>query len=171
VHVSWDNVTVTPAMALFHRTFAADTESGVLAAGEALKKIETMGRLARGLDIPYDYKFHLDTFTVFSLCRRLLYGACDENAAEMLKALVEEYEMKYPWAYRFNLEMKYSLGRTRPSRLLKAVIREGREYRLIDRLLFNPLTIPLYLLAFRLMQNRLPKFVNRQGMPVKALFS
>lgn len=176
LHISWDNVTITDSMFHFYRVFVKKREKSVNDAYETLEAINTMKELADQLQVPYNYNFHYDTFRLFAISRDLLYSkkAYDTTLINRLYELLGEYEAEYPLKYRFyvNLSSDRKLLSSFFARLaIRILVRKRKKYRLVDFLLFNRTTSPIYLLLFYIVKDKLPKFVNKQGMPVRSLFS
>ncbi|MEQ9363828.1 MAG: hypothetical protein RIF32_06280, partial [Leptospirales bacterium] len=186
LHVFWDSVTVNSIFQILHASFVspAAAERSVNAGHAALEKLDAMAKLARRSGLPFDYRFQRDTFRLLAYGREVLYarvlserGTRTPDLKARIKKRRKEYERTYPLAYRFQIDTKLleappgSSGFTRwllPI-LLRGILREQREYRLRDRLLFHPALGGLYALAIALMQKNFPAFVNNQGMPLDKL--
>jgi hypothetical protein len=170
LHVSWNNVTVTDHLITFYRAFIDDREEIVRSGYEALACVRRMGPMAGELGIPYNHDFHYDTFELLALCLDLMMSDDPRDLLERIRPLLENYERNYPERYRFYINVS-GMRRSPVMRLLLFVsARKRPAYRLIDRFLFNRIMARMYLLAFFLMRNRLPGFVNRQGMAVSSIF-
>ena len=200
LHVFWDSVTINPALQALHLAFVSpdDARRSVAAGFAALDKIKSMRKLARAAGLPYDFRFHFDTFRLFALARQALYGPAlnhhhvtenrsspERTAAEttelanQLRTYCKRYRRRYPDAYRFQIDpTMVASGEAGAARgfvntavafFLRRALRTHREYRWIDRVLFNPLTGRVYAFVFTLLKDRFPAFLNQQGMPLDRL--
>ena len=176
LHISWDNVTVTESMMQLYHVNIKQHSRQVHEGYKRLEDIDTMKELAEQLQIPYNYNFHYDTFQLFAIARDLLYSK-KKNHDTLIKHfydLLDEYEANYPQKYRFYINLSedvrgFSSFIARIA--IRIIVRKKKQYRMIDYVLFNRFTSGIYLLIFFYLRNKLPKFVNKQGMPVRSLFS
>ncbi len=170
IHVSWDNVTLTDYTVTMYRYFMEKDKEMTEPSDLLLKKIEEMGAIAEKLELRYNYRFHYDTFELFALCRDLILSGRETDLLKKMKTLLENYEINYPEKYHFHINVSERKRNLLVKLLLFLSVRQRPAYRFIDRLLFNRPMAGIYMLFFFLARNKLPKFVNKQGMPVKAIF-
>lgn len=185
LHVFWDSVTINPIFQILNATFVAPAAArrSVAVGFAALEKIEQMAKLARRAKLPFDHRFQSDTFRLLALGREALYSpVLPANAPRtaglksQLKKHSKEYAREYPKAYRFNIDLEM-VEREQQSKVMRFVmpvvlrllLRSDREYRLRDRLLFNPLMGGVYAAVLAVLKDRFPAFVNQQGMPLDKL--
>lgn len=176
LHISWDNVTITDSMLHIYHVFVKHRNTQVTEGYKRLEDLIKMKELAEQLQLPYNFSFHHDTFELFAIARDLLYSKRKdiETISNRLYELLEEYEANYPRKYRFyvNMSGKSNIFTSLIVRLsVRIFVRKKKKYRIIDYLIFNRLTSGIYLLIFYTIRNKLPKFVNKQGMPVRSLFN
>lgn len=170
VHIFWNNVTITDFIINFHRNFCSDPDMSVRKGFEALKKVKRLQEIAikSGID-QYDYNFHYETFFIFAKARELIYFNEKKSEIKKFKRLVKVYKSKYPRAYKFHI--KVSTKKIAPwfSFLLKILIRKTKDYRMVDKFLFNKFTFHIYMLLYKVVRKRFPKFLNNQAMPFETL--
>ncbi|TGJ98491.1 glycosyl hydrolase family 67 [Leptospira langatensis] len=170
LHITWDRITVSdPFRAVYSRLNPTPSESLRLGE-EAYSSLEEMKRISKKLDLPYDSRFQTKTFKLILNCRKLLY---QEDVPLFLetKRLAKEFHKKYPKTFRFQI----SRPKSRPSWIaglfFRLYLRKRSKYRFIDRILFHPILRKIYYLVFLGIRNRLPDFINSQGMPIRELLS
>ncbi len=185
LHFSWDHLTATD---LIRRLYLALSANGAAHGGgvehdqtayptpEAFESyIVELDRLRRRLNFKYDFGFHRDLFRILHAVGLELTrpdsDPFDPARIEALQTAAEAFRKRYGSLIKFKIHLT---GRSE-SRILRTFLRlcarRRRSYRLLDRLLFNRLTIRLYLLVFHLNRKRLPAFINRQAMPIRILLS
>lgn len=168
-HVFWDYVTVTEHIVTFCNLFAENGARSVEAAAQGLECVRAMGDIGKKLDLPYDHEFHYDTFELLYLCRRMIYGDGDGAAYEEFTVKLAQYRERHPGTYRFRVSTGRPAGGRFMRFILRTFIREGKQYRTIDRFLFGPLTPMLFRLWFRLTRKKFPAFIDKQAMPLEKL--
>jgi hypothetical protein len=163
-------VTLTDFTRQFYRIFCPNYKSSIQKGFEALEKIDKLKKLAmEGNITQYDYNFHHDTFFLFAKARELMYSNIDAAKIKKFKKLSKEYKLQYPKTYRFYVKLEKERWRLL-SFIIKILVRHSKEYRMIDKILFNRLTSHLYMYLYRVAKKRFPKFLNNQAMPVEILF-
>jgi hypothetical protein len=169
-HIFWDTVTVTSAIITFYNVFNRDPQDSINCAYEALPKLKKMTALARETNLPYNDKFQSRTFEIIALCRELIYSDAKKSVLKRLKLMIKKYHEKYPMAYRFYVNIGSRFNSRTARAIIKLGVRRRKKYRMLDRLLFNHFTAPLYILAFKLFRRNFPDFVDKQAMPIETFF-
>ncbi len=155
----------------FYRAFRRDREASIKVGFRALDKIIELKSLATEGNIPqYNYEFHYNTFFLFAKSRELIYRDTGKEEIKEFKKLTKDYELKHPKTYRFYVILNSSKTNRLLPPMLKLFVRRNSNYRLIDKLLFNPLTSRFYLFLYKKSKKRFPKFLNKQVMPIDTLF-
>ncbi len=171
MHVFWDSITVTGHLAAIHRLVVKDGRSSIEASRRALDDIDRMKVLADDCGFPCDHQFHKETFILLSLARDAIHSSDFEESLASLADYYRRYHERYPDGYRLHIS-RYGFRHIRLYiRLFGILLRRGRRYRTLDRLLFNRLTFPIYRLVFMLIRKGFPDFIGKQGMPFETVVS
>ncbi len=171
IHIFWNNVTLTSFTLQFYRAFCRNHMASIKIGFRALEKIKDLRRLAIEGNIPqYNYEFHFDTFFLLAKARELIYRDTGKEGIKEFKKLAKTYKSKHPKTYRFYVKLNNNENSRLFLPMLKLLVRKNSHYRLIDRMLFNPLTSRFYLFLYRKSKKRFPKFLNKQAMPIDTLF-
>ncbi|EIE00291.1 glycosyl hydrolase family 67 [Leptospira licerasiae] len=168
LHITWDKITVSDPFRFLYSILNPDPKRSLQLGEEAFSKLSRMKKISEKLDLPYDSQFQKKTFKLILNARKLLYSENPALLAES-KRLAKEYHKKYPKTFRF----QFQASKSEPSRflgfILKLFLRNRSRYRLRDKILFHPILRKIYYLVFLGIKNKLPDFINRQGMPVREL--
>jgi hypothetical protein len=167
-HIFWDHITVTDMVAQLYRSRPHDGHKLIQTGWKTLEKIKLMGKINRTIGLPYDCDFQYDTFRLFAVCRELIYSDYPAKAGGKTEKFIRQYQAKYPDAYRIYINRNY---RENPlvSFFLRIAVRKKRDYRLIDRLLFNPLSAWIIRFFIGRLKKQMPSFLGKQGMPVERM--
>lgn len=170
LHATWDKITVSDPFRLLSSAFNRNRKKSLQAAESAFLLIKEMRRIGKKLDLPYDPSFHQDSFQIFLNCRKLLLQH-NQNLFAETKKLVKRYHRKYPNTFHFQLRAPQGRPSLFARLALRILVRKRSRPRFLDRILFHPFLLKIYYLVFLSIRNRLPDFLNRQGMPVRELLS
>ncbi|MDV6234850.1 glycosyl hydrolase family 67 [Leptospira ellisii] len=172
LHVTWDRVTVSDHFRILYSAFCKNPRRSVEAAYRAVESLKEMGRLAKRLDLPYDFRFQYDTFQLFAFCRELTYLPDPEREQYLLEETIHLWNLyaeNYPHAYKFRILPRRRIPGFMSKLLLKLFIRKKRNTRILDRILFHPTLRKLYLILYGRIRSKLPSFINQQAMPISEL--
>ncbi len=164
LYVFWDSVTVNSMIIAFHNHFAVDPQDSLHAAQISFRYLKKMRQIAAALELPYDADFHMSTFELFLMCRKLMYGDNKMETYKLMTGKVEKYHRNYPKAYQFKLIPPRHCNSGLLKILFNITVRSRREYRAIDFIIFNRFTAGIYLLLFKCFRKYFPEFVNSRGM-------
>lgn len=171
LHIFWNNVTLTNFTLMFYKIFCTNHEDSIEKAYTALGKIIRMKEIAEEAGIEnYNYEFHYDTFYLLAKMREIIYSDVKKDDIKEFKHLAKEYKDKYPNTYRFYTKISIKKNYFLTSVLIKLLVRKKREYRFIDKVLFNKITSKFYIYLYQIAKKRFPKFLDSQAMPVETLF-
>lgn len=160
--VCWDQVTLNPLMAALH------SYGGEQPFRRHKKRLKKLRKLGRKLEIP-DIEFLYDTLDVLAACRKAMWK---KRAGGKLPQKLTTYREKYPDSFDFSSHLPMHSSRIVPI-AFKFLLRTQPEYRWIDKFLMRPFMLRLIYRAFRFFSSRsnnLPKFVDKQAMPLEVLF-
>lgn len=170
----WDRLMMSPAV---RRVFRNMVENHVLCLNEAqtaLRKLDTMRRLARAAGIPdQGLDFQYDTFAILALLRTYIFADPSDEPAliEDLRVQREAYRQK--WKPRYAVKFTFAPPRwhlVRFAWIRRLLLREQRGYRLLDSIITLRLLALVYPLLGRWRQRLVPKFARKQAMGIDALF-
>ncbi len=171
IHIFWNNVTITDFTIQFYRAFCTDYNTSLEKGIKALEKIEKLGGLSMEIGLEdYRYDFHHDTFFLLAKARDLIYKDSIEGEVKNFKKMVKKYKVQYPGSYNFYVKIDGGKAKSLLAFMLKTLVRKDRKYRIIDRVLFSPLSTRIYIGLYRVAKKKFPKFLNKQAMPVEILF-
>ncbi|MBM9502108.1 glycosyl hydrolase family 67 [Leptospira sp. 201903071] len=172
LHITWDRVTISDHFRILYDSFCKDKETSVRMGYAAIESLKEMGRIAKRISLPYDFRFQYDTFQIFAFCRELLYIPDPERQNYLLEEtihLTKIYAENYPNAYKFRILSRKRTPGFMSKLLLKLFIRRNKDMRILDRILFSPLMRHFYLFLYQKIRSKLPSFINQQAMPVSEL--
>jgi len=161
VWLAWDYVTVNPLINSLYQEFS---DRNVDVAEADIEAVRRLG-LSAGID---RVDFYCDTLQLFLTCVHVITGRLE--MAELEKAIAG-YR-----AVHSDCNLKFKLGSGEASRgwlerLLPLLVRDGADYRWIDRIMLSPAFSWLQLkLLNRLSRDMLPKYANKRAMEADALF-
>lgn len=170
IHVFWDHVTVTKAVAALSRRVVENPEKVIADAKAVLARMKGLKALAKAADIPYRAKFHYRTFKMLFRVKKALYLPQPDEKIEKLIARAEKYHRRYPEGYRFKIDPDINGASPVVAGALRLFVRPRRRYRILDRMLFNRISSRAVTAATLLIRGHLPDFADRQGMPLSAFF-
>ncbi|MEI1278435.1 glycosyl hydrolase family 67 [Leptospira venezuelensis] len=168
LHITWDKITVSDPFRSLYSLLNPNPKESLRSGEEAFSHLSRMKKISEKLDLPYDFQFQKRTFRLILNARKLLYFENPALLAES-KRLAKEYNKKYPKTFRFQFQASKSKPSWFLGFILKLFLRNRSSYRLVDKILFHPILRKIYYLVFLGIRNRLPDFINRQGMPVREL--
>ncbi|TGM96535.1 glycosyl hydrolase family 67 [Leptospira yasudae] len=172
LHVTWDRVTVSDHFRILYSAFCKNPEESVRKGYGAIESLQEMGRIAKRIGLPYDFRFHYETFQLFAFCRELIYLPDPEREQYLLEETIHLwnlYSENYPDAYRFRILPRRRVPGLMSRALLKMFVRKRKNTRMLDRILFHPLMRRFYLFLYQRIRSKLPSFINQQAMPVSEL--
>ncbi|TGK14424.1 glycosyl hydrolase family 67 [Leptospira stimsonii] len=172
LHITWDRVTISDHFRILYYSFCENRERSVEVGYKAIESLNEMGRIAKRISLPYDFRFQYDTFQLFAFCRELLYLPDPERQHYLLEEtihLANIYAENYPDAYKFRILSRKRIPGFMSKLLLKLFIRRNKDMRILDRILFSPLMRHFYLFLYQRIRSKLPSFINQQAMPVSEL--
>ncbi|MBM9579774.1 glycosyl hydrolase family 67 [Leptospira sp. 201903070] len=172
LHITWDRVTISDHFRILYDTFCKDKKASVLTGYAAIESLKEMGRIAKRISLPYNFRFQYDTFQLFAFCRELLYLPDPERENYLLEEtihLAKIYAENYPNAYQFRIHSRRRIPGFMSKLLLNLFIRRNKNMRIPDRILFSPLMRHFYLFLYKKISSKLPSFINQQAMPVSEL--
>jgi len=171
LHIFWENITITNAIILFYNIFNTNPVKSLKYGESAYNSLKKMKEIADELQLDYDYNFQNDTFELILLCRKFIY--IQNNRKEQLAKidkLIKKYKKIHPRIYKFyiyyNEKNKLNLLKS----IIKLSIRKQKKYRIIDRILFNPFCLKIYLFFYFIFKKNFPQFMGNQAMPVSTFF-
>lgn len=172
--IFWNYVTLNDSMRLLVNKYTKDPKKVLLQAKRGLKAVDNMRSIAKELQLPYDGDFHFASFRLLYQSKRLMYGQYKAKRFLSFKQkLVEEikhYHESYPYGYQFSVRVSPRNWMSSPfSYMLSLFIRTRSRYRIWDKILFSPLTYPLFVLALSATRKKMPGFADKQAMPLLTL--
>ncbi len=163
IWLSWDYITVNPLIKTLYRKFDPSGPEFVVEDNE----VEQVREMGRELNIER-IDFLCDTLRLFLHCTRAVFGDYPE------KQLISETEQYREQHSDCNLKFRITpeSGSHRwIERLLPVFVRNGPNYRLIDRIILND---SLSLIQLKLLlwfsRGNLPKYANKRAMNLDVLF-
>ncbi len=177
LHIFWDNVTISDHFVTLYNLFVSrkGARRSVTAGRKALDRIGKMRKIAHELKLPYDARFHYDTFRLLSLCREVIYAKeGSKRRAKVLRRIEKDlprYHAAYPGTYKFFVQVSPERRGFFLRLFLRVAMRQRARYRFLDYVLFNGIMARLYLLIFRMLRHRFPEFLDNRGMPVEKILS
>ena len=168
----WDQVVVNHAMRKILRCFVHDGERCIQQGVRALAKIRRMAELAQRLGLPTDgIEFQYDTFRILAAAREYYFRPFTLERAEKLRALRAAYCAQYPVKYSVHMDFEpLGMRRATVRRVLSLLLRHGRAYRMVDRLVTLRFFSLLYALSRPWRKRFVPSFAGSRAMGLDAVF-
>jgi hypothetical protein len=166
-HVYWENVIVNKFTFELYNCSVGEKEKSIELGFYALKMIKEMREISKKIGLCYDFRFHYKTFKIFFHLRKLIY-TYGTNETEV-RLLISNYKIEFPSGYKFHVTNQI----TKNSYIrffIKVFFRKGQKYRLFDKLFFNIFTKKIFFLILKIFKNKLPSFINKQGMKIENFF-
>ncbi len=170
IHIIWDSVSVTDGIIRFYNAFSDDTEESVRTGFRMLSRIKRMGEISKKHNFPYDFDFHYDTLKIIAYCRKLIYSDHKREDCLYIDHLLEKYRNQYPKCYKFYINVTKQKKSLFTELLISLFVRKRKEYRFLDRFLFNSVTSVLFLLTYRVFKRNFPLFIGKSAMPLSSIF-
>lgn len=154
----WDHVIINPMVMALHDFVG--TEPFTI----PKKELKTIKSLGKKLNIP-DIDFIYDTLFILAKCHKAIV---QKYTSRTLIENIENYKEKHPNGLNFSIKTaQYNFGYTRI--LFKLFLRKQPNYRILDHFLMLPPTSYFLRLIIKSLIKNMPRFVNKQAMPVEAL--
>lgn len=159
--LAWDYITINP---LINALYQAFNDQSIDVTETDIETVRELGRRA-GIN---RINFYCDTLLLFLRCVHTITG---EQPAVSLTGAIDAYRATYS-----DCNLKFKLNdvertNTQAVKLLPLLIRNGAGYRLIDRIMLNPLISWIQLkLVNHVSRDQLPKYANKRAMEAETLF-
>lgn len=170
----WDRLMMSPAV---RRVFRNMVENHVLCIQEgytALRKLDTMRRLARAAGIPdQGLDFQYDTFAIMALLREYIFADPADEPVLIARLKAQRQAYRQTWKPRYAVKFNFAPPRRHLVRfawIRRLLLREQRGYRLFDSVITLRLLALIYPLLGRWRQRLVPKFARKQAMGIDSLF-
>lgn len=160
--VCWDQVTLNPLMLALHN-YGGQQRFKI-----PRKPLKQIRKLGRELDIA-EIQFLYETLKILAACRKVMWK---QRGAKKLQKKLKKYRKKYPDSFDFSANLSVNTPRVMPM-AFKILLRKQAQYRWLDKVLMQPLVLRLIYRLFQLFARRsrnLPKFVDKQAMPLDVFF-
>ena len=178
LYVFWHFVTLTGPVINVFRLYCKDLEKSLVQAETAYNNIQQMALLNESLMIDYNHQYYQDTFELFIQSRRILFMVLDKDIKgdrdidkryQQFQKQYQSYFEKYPDGYQFLIKPPSKYSSLILKWLIPVFVRQKKQYRWYDRLLFSTLTSMVYRLFSVLLRKNLPEFVDKKAMPIEKL--
>jgi len=170
LYVFWDNVIVNKGLVGIFNSFISNKIESTKISSNSLDKIKELKKIGNKLHIPYNYRLHYDTMLLFYLIRQLMYNPNDIELLNRIEKLIEQYHDNYPEHYKFSISENFNSPAGLLIFLIKLVIRKKKRFRILDNLIFNPITSFLIITIIKLNKKSFPEFAGKIAMPVENFF-
>ena len=163
IMMNWESITVNNPMIYIYKQGIHDINKEIQDITEGLMKLKKMKSMAKKLKIKHSTEFE-NAMKIIALIKiSVLKNETDQN----LKFMIDNYNKENGFYQIF-----YS--RKSESRLLKIiasiVLREKKEYRLIDKFILNKHISKFILSLVKMHRKFLPDFTNKRAMDIETIF-
>ncbi|MBN2547317.1 MAG: glycosyl hydrolase family 67 [Spirochaetes bacterium] len=165
IHIFWQNCTLTNLTVMLYRILNGKGKLSLKKGYKSLLKLKEMKAISKKLNLPYNYKFHFDTFKIFYMIRKIIYRGYTIKNINKLYEKIKEYKKNHKTRYYFYINIKHRIGKMFYKIIFRLLIRKRKKYRIIDKMLFNPFFSKILLLFYFLMRKNFPEFTDTQAMP------
>ncbi len=170
LHITWDRITASDPFRTVYSALNDSPSDSIRLGEEAFLLLKEMKRIAKKIRLPYDFEFQKRTFRLLLNVRKLLYSNDPQLFVETKKS-IKEFHKTYPNTFRFQLSSRKGNPSPIVKILLRIFLRNNSKYRFRDKILFHPILRKFYYFLFLKIKNKLPDFLNRQGMPIRELLN
>lgn len=155
----WNNITINSKISLMHQL------AGKADFNFKEEDLDNFLKLGKKLKIG-NINFYYETLKILLLCRKTMLNKIKEG--ELMRE-INKYKNKYPDSFEFSINLSKENNKTF-EKLAKLLIRERKEYRLIDKLLMSRFLSYISILIINNYIKNMPKFVNKQAMNIDIFF-
>ena len=170
--VFWDRIIIDHSMKKLLANLVVDRDRALQEGAAGLERLHQMMRLAKQHGIPTKgLKFQLATFEIIAAARQYFFSPYTPELAERLEQLKASYKKNFNRNYSIILNFEPApVGKRQLRLLLKLLLRDQKQYRIIDQVVILRMLAWGYPLISRISRRYAPKFASKQTMGIDVIF-